>query len=205
AKHEEHHPPAVRDQQAAGRERCDGDRETAEEVRDTLYASALGRREPQLHTAARHRKRAGLGDAEEKPRGEEGPESNRSAGENRARGRGGDEHREPPFWPEPIAEPADRDLADRIRPGERGEDEAHLVETQSEVSPHFGLRDRDDAPIEIADQVHQAEEAEHPPARARRAGCTDGDSSRRSGRCPHRAKPKTHTPNPKPQEIPNAL
>src|SRR5207237_5052002 len=87
AEHVEHHAPAVGDEQAAGRERRDGNREAAEVMRDALDAAALRRREPELHAAARHRKRAGLADAEEDTRGERRVDAERRARGQRRRRR----------------------------------------------------------------------------------------------------------------------
>ena len=69
--------------------------------------------------------------------------------------------------PEAVAEPADRNLTCCVRPGESGEDETHLGQRQAERLANLRLCDGDDAPIQVADQVHQAEQHQHPPSRAR--------------------------------------
>ena len=108
-----------------------------------------------------------LADAEQEPGRHERTEAGGRAGQHRRRRRPRNQDVQDLLGPEAIAEPADGNLACCVGPGERGEHETHLAQRQAERLADLGLCDGDDAPIEVADQVHQAEQHQHPPPRAR--------------------------------------
>ena len=65
---------------------------------------------------------------------------------------------------EAISQPSRRDLAHRIGPGERSQHQAHGALAQAELLGDFRLRDGNVAAIHVADQVHQADQEQDPPA-----------------------------------------
>jgi hypothetical protein len=126
-------------------------------VSGALNATALRSGKPELHSAARYRKRAGFTEAEEKTRGEEGTETYCRAGHHGCDGPPAHNSGEYFLRTQAITQPTRRNLAYRIGPGECAEHEGHACFAKTEGLGDFRLRYRDVATVHVADQVHQTD------------------------------------------------
>ena len=68
------------------------------------------------------------------------------------------------FRSEAIPEPSRGDLPQRVGPGERGQNDAHLSLAEAEGFGDFRLCDGDVAAVHVADQIHDANQQQDPPA-----------------------------------------
>ena len=147
--------------------RGDGISQPRKRVGDPLCEpSALDRR-PALHRARRDRKRRAFADAEEHPHQEQRHEPAGEAGQDRRSCPDETAHEERPARPEAIPDPAAEHLKEQIRIRKCGKDEPELRVGERELLSDFARGGGDVHAIDVRDQVHQAQEPEHHPRRAR--------------------------------------
>src|SRR5439155_26643041 len=120
--------PAPADQRDEPRDnrRRDGVAETGEGVRDALREAAPAGRRPHLHRARRDRKRRTFADADEQANEKQRDDPGNRASEDRGGRPDEAAQEERPAGTDAIANPAAKDLKEKVRIGERRQHDAEL-------------------------------------------------------------------------------
>jgi len=160
-------PPPVhpvdleQEDQQHGRERA---RPAGADPQQALGLRALGGGEPDRERPRDVREAARLAGAEEEADHDQGKVAPGPPGEGGEDGPPDDDSREDLPRAEAVAEPAARDLEDRVREGERGVDDPHLFGVEVELRLDLRARLRDADPIDIEDCRDRAGEGDDPVA-----------------------------------------
>ena len=160
----EHPLPAQGGHDDYDKGRSDGGAGTAGAMRDALHEAAFLPRKPQLHRTRGNRKRARLADAEQEAHDDK---SGSAARERRCR-----RHERPitddrcqyAAWSKSIAKPSARHLEYGVGPDESAEDCAHGKLVEVEFLADDRRRRRYVHPVEIGDEIHQADQQKDVPA-----------------------------------------
>ena len=139
--------------------------EARERVRNSLGEATAPRRRPGLHCARRDGERRALADAQHESYEEQRRQGAREAGEDRGGRPDQPAYEERSSRPDAIAQPAAKNLKDDVRIAECRQDERELCVRQCQLALDLRGSRRDVDPIDVGDQVHHAEEAEHQLAR----------------------------------------
>ena len=127
-------------------------------MRDALGKAALAGRHPARQRARRGGKCGAFADTEQKPRQQQRHRAF-DVSEHHRRGRpdrAADQQRQ--ARPKLVAEPAARNLKECVRIGECGDRDAELGVAKPEILLHRRCCRRDVDPIDVGDQVHQADD-----------------------------------------------
>ena len=132
---------------------------------DALRKAALVRAHPVRQRARRRRKSRPLADAERKPGHEQRRQSADHAGPHRRRRHQQRAQKQREARPHAVAEPSAGDLEEGIGIGKRGKCDAELGCGKAEVLLHDRRRGRNIDPIDIENEVHQADREQDKAAR----------------------------------------
>src|SRR6516225_4804361 len=143
--------------------RRDKGAESARAMRKALGKAALAPRIPHLHCAGRAGKRSGLAGAEKKQQDGKGQSVARKPRRYRHERPESDEDGENRPRAEALAQPAAWDLKQGIAPEQRAQDHALGEIVEAECLLDRRRRVRHDDPIEIGDEVHEADHAQNVP------------------------------------------
>jgi len=130
-------------------------------VREALSETALLLAEPRRHGARCGRERSALAEAEHKAHDEQRDESAHQAGRQGRRGPQDGANEKRASRSEFVADPAADDLEQRVGKTKGAERAPKLRIVEAEICLDRGCRGRDVHPVDVGDEIHRAEEAEH--------------------------------------------
>jgi len=165
AENHERTAPGERQHQRGHERRRDRIADARESVREALRDAALRSGRPVGHGAGGGRERGAFSQTEQHPRREHRRESAGEAGQDRRAGPHQRAEQQGAARAEAVAEPAADDLEHEIGIGEGGKHQAHLGVAEREFALERGGRRADVDAVHVGDEVHQAQQREHFPAR----------------------------------------